>query len=164
EHRRRLLCAPPRRAGALGDGGRGVVAGGESQLCSVGNERVGNKNVRAVRRCCRATVDRCCRNATVEVVRNGGGGGGRSGGRALTRPDGVLIGATLFAARAVYELSAHHFNWRAAVKGGLLFVLVVGGHFTFRRLYYADWLPNTYYAKLGGESWWGMGFLYLATF
>ena len=28
------------------------------------------------------------------------------------------------------------------------FVVIVGAHLIFRRLYYGDWLPHTYYAKL----------------
>jgi arabinofuranosyltransferase len=83
---------------------------------------------------------------------------------ALTRPDGVLVGGTLFAARAVYEWWMRRLQWRAAAHGVLLFALVVGAHLAFRRLYYAEWLPNTYYAKLGGESWWAMGFLYFQAF
>jgi arabinofuranosyltransferase len=82
---------------------------------------------------------------------------------ALTRPDGVLLGGTLLAARAAYEWWRGRLEWRAAAKGLVLFALVVGAHVAFRRLYYADWLPNTYYAKLGGESWWDMGFLYFQT-
>src|SRR5207245_3510534 len=83
---------------------------------------------------------------------------------ALTRPDGMLIGGTLLAARAAYEWRARRLAWDAAVKGVLLFALIVGAHLAFRRAYYADWLPNTYYAKLGSGSWWDMGFLYFQTF
>ena len=42
--------------------------------------------------------------------------------------------------------------------------LLVGAHFAFRIAYYGDWLPNTYYAKVDGRSWWEMGFHYLACF
>src|SRR5206468_1806489 len=30
--------------------------------------------------------------------------------------------------------------------------------------YYGDWLPNTYYAKVGGRTWWDMGSKYLAMY
>src|SRR5262249_60874232 len=88
----------------------------------------------------------------------------RAGGSARAGPDGVLLGGTLFAGRAAYEWWTSRFDWRAAAKGVAVFALLVGAHLMLRRLYYADWLPNTYYAKLGGESWWDMGALYFATF
>jgi len=34
----------------------------------------------------------------------------------------------------------------------------------FRRLYYHEWLPNTWYAKVGGEFFWSYGLRFLAAF
>jgi arabinofuranosyltransferase len=81
-----------------------------------------------------------------------------------TRPDGVLIAASQFAARGLHECWRERRIPRGAVRGMLVFGAIVGAQFAFRKAYYDDWLPNTYYAKLGGESWWDMGFLYLLTF
>ncbi len=83
---------------------------------------------------------------------------------ALTRPDGILIAGAFFTARFVYEVWERRLDVRALAKGVLLFAAVVGAHFAFRFAYYGELLPNTYYAKLGGASWWDMGFLYLRTF
>src|SRR5262249_34956952 len=44
------------------------------------------------------------------------------------------------------------------------FGLIAAMHYLFRRLYYGDWLPNTWYAKVGGVTWWGMGGSYLEMF
>ena len=44
------------------------------------------------------------------------------------------------------------------------FAFLVGGHFLWRRAYYGYWLPNTYYAKVGGKLWWDSGLSYLAAF
>ena len=34
----------------------------------------------------------------------------------------------------------------------------------FRLVYYGEWLPNTYQAKVGGRFWWPMGWDYLQLF
>jgi len=83
---------------------------------------------------------------------------------ALTRPDGILVAAAFFAARFAYEAFERRLAAPALAKSVLLFSAVVGAHFAFRFAYYGELLPNTYYAKLGGASWWEMGFLYLRTF
>ncbi len=36
------------------------------------------------------------------------------------------------------------------VRDAILFAVVVGGVWIWRRSYYGEWLPNTYYAKMGG--------------
>lgn len=54
-----------------------------------------------------------------------------------------------FAIVAAYNLTVnrasrgHHF-----VTAAILFLVAVAGQTIFRRLYYGDWLPNTYYLKL----------------
>jgi len=55
-------------------------------------------------------------------------------------------------------------QWRHAITSVSVFAGIVGAHFVFRFLYYGAWLPNTYYAKIGGRSWWGMGAAYLGSF
>jgi arabinofuranosyltransferase len=40
---------------------------------------------------------------------------------------------------------------------------VVAAHFLFRRAYYGDWLPNTYYAKVGASRW-HLGFVHHGAF
>ena len=64
----------------------------------------------------------------------------------LTRPDGLLFAA----------LTAAWLGWRAA-RGegrpwGLLGLLLPLAHLLWRRSTYGVWLPNPYYAKVGG--WW----------
>jgi len=78
---------------------------------------------------------------------------------ALTRPDGLLIAAAAMTVAVVWRWRPRRAVLSAAIFGG-----VVGAHFLFRFLYYGAWLPNTYYAKIGGRSWWGMGVAYLASF
>jgi hypothetical protein len=69
----------------------------------------------------------------------------------LSRPEGVLY---VFAAGSVWCLA----KWRARQRLGLQeakiaawLVVVFGGYLLFRRGYFASWLPNTYYAKLGWD-------------
>lgn len=83
---------------------------------------------------------------------------------ALTRPDGLLLAGSLFAARAAYEWGHGYFRLGATARAVALFVAAVAVHFLWRFSYYGDWLPNTYYVKLGGRSWWDMGALYWRTF
>ncbi|MFQ5767325.1 MAG: glycosyltransferase family 39 protein [Acidobacteriota bacterium] len=83
------------------------------------------------------------------------GGGGRLpwsgllfGLAALTRPEGILIflvlgGLSLAAAgrRALNRQALH--RW-------ILFALPVALHLGFRRWFYGEWVPNTFFAKTGG--------------
>ena len=81
----------------------------------------------------------------------------------LTRPDALLITVSC-AAVALGVLRHRDASLRPLLIGAGLYVAIVGSHLTFRRLYYGDWLPNTYYAKVGGQDWDGEGFLYLEAF
>lgn len=83
---------------------------------------------------------------------------------ALTRPDGLLFwGATicfsstiiLFSPRTRLSVSER----RLAVLG----FLIVPVHLLWRRYYYHDWLPNTYYAKVH-HPWTEMGLRYLLSY
>jgi len=78
----------------------------------------------------------------------------------LTRPDGVLISLAAIAGMAL------RFRGRLGLRLVLvslgIYVFLVAGHFAFRLVYYGEWLPNTYYAKVGGRTSWDLGFAYLA--
>lgn len=82
---------------------------------------------------------------------------------ALTRPDGLLLAATAFAAAAAFLSRAGKLDPKAFLRRLAPFAILVGVHFAFRRAYYGAWLPNTYYAKVDG-TWWDAGFRYLAAF
>jgi arabinofuranosyltransferase len=83
---------------------------------------------------------------------------------ALARPDANLIFLCVLVVRLVHEQVSGRLRWRGALHGVALFALVVGAHQVFRLLYYGDWLPNPYYAKAAGQSWWDMGGVYLFSF
>ncbi len=83
---------------------------------------------------------------------------------ALTRPDGVLYAACIVLARIIWQMRDKTLTMRPLVIGAIAFLVPVGGQIAFRRMYYDDWFPNTYYAKVGGQSWWTMGGRYLACF
>ncbi|HJQ99541.1 MAG TPA: tetratricopeptide repeat protein [Candidatus Polarisedimenticolaceae bacterium] len=83
---------------------------------------------------------------------------------ALTRPDGLLIAVASMGLAGAWRLSRRAWSWRHAISSASVFAGLVGAHFAFRFLYYGAWLPNTYYAKIGGRSWWGMGTAYLGSF
>ncbi|MCX7624838.1 MAG: hypothetical protein N2Z21_01280 [Candidatus Sumerlaeaceae bacterium] len=62
------------------------------------------------------------------------------------RPDGVIL-HLLATVLALFRLK----NQRVILAHSLLlFALVFGGWTVFRRIYYGDWLPNTYYLKMTG--------------
>ncbi len=82
----------------------------------------------------------------------------------LTRPDGLLFSAMAFAAAAAMLAWRRRLDVVRHVRAWLPYMLLVGGHFAFRRWYYGVWLPNTYYAKVGGRFWWDAGFDYLQAF
>jgi arabinofuranosyltransferase len=82
----------------------------------------------------------------------------------LTRPDGLLIAGCAYLIAAGWLMrSGWPVLFRFARRQWPFLALVVL-HLGFRRLYYDDWLPNTYYAKVGGHHWWSSGFRYLAAF
>jgi hypothetical protein len=83
---------------------------------------------------------------------------------ALTRPDGVLFAGCVVLTRIIIQAFKRTLEWRPLLLGTAAFVLPVGGQFAFRRIYYDDWFPNTYYAKVGGQLWWEMGVKYLKCF
>lgn len=83
---------------------------------------------------------------------------------ALTRPDGLLVGGCAFLTAFAYRwLRSGRAPWRAALAWWPMALLVLG-HFAFRRAYYGDWLPNTFYAKVGARRSLDAGLRYLALF
>ncbi len=82
----------------------------------------------------------------------------------LTRPDGLLIALAALTTAGACLAARRRLNVRATAVSAAVFAVLVGGHYVFRRLYYGDWLPNTYYAKVGGRTWWDMGLVYLGMF
>ena len=80
-----------------------------------------------------------------------------------TRPDGLLVAGCAFLVAAVWLAHRRAELMRYAVRQ-LPFAGLVAAHLIFRRIYYGDWLPNTYYAKVGGHLWWSSGFRYLTAF
>lgn len=71
-------------------------------------------------------------------------------GLALTRPDALLYTAVFPLACLLREapLTFRNLARHAIVYGACVVVLYVG-YAIFRRAYFGDWLPNTYYAKPG---------------
>ena len=82
----------------------------------------------------------------------------------LTRPDGLLLSLAAFGAAGLYLARRRGSRVGRFVSELWPFMVLVVGHFVFRRLYYHEWLPNTYYAKVGGRLWWSSGLSYLAAF
>lgn len=83
---------------------------------------------------------------------------------ALTRPDGLLVGGCAFLTAFIYQWRCSgRAPWRTALAWWPM-ALLVGGHFAFRRAYYGDWLPNTFYAKVGAKHSLDAGLRYLALF
>lgn len=80
---------------------------------------------------------------------------------ALTRPDGLLLVAVTFVAAAL-EAWRRRTGFRALLLG-LAPLLTVFAHVLWRRSFYGEWLPNTYYAKVTG-AWPDAGLRYFACF
>jgi arabinofuranosyltransferase len=76
----------------------------------------------------------------------------------------LLIAACVGAALAAWRWNRlpQRLGWLARSLGVFLGLVVT--HLLFRRAYYGEWVPNTYYAKVGGSSWWAPGLEYLAAF
>ena len=83
---------------------------------------------------------------------------------ALTRPDGALVGGCAFLTAIAYRWRrGGRAPWRDALAWWPFAALVLA-QLGFRLAYYGDWLPNTYYAKVGSRHAWGAGAKYLALF
>lgn len=80
---------------------------------------------------------------------------------ALTRPDGLLLVAATVAAAALL-LARRRTTLRSVVLGALPLATVVALA-VWRRWFYGEWMPNTYYAKVV-EPWPEAGLRYAACF
>jgi arabinofuranosyltransferase len=78
---------------------------------------------------------------------------------ALTRPDGVVPAAVTgaFLLHDALRLRA----WRTLLAFALPFAVAFVPFLLWRHSYYGQWVPNTYFAKSGGEADWERGFVYL---
>jgi hypothetical protein len=76
----------------------------------------------------------------------------------MLRPDGAIFAVPMSLA----------FAGRGRRRGLLAYALtclpLLAGFDTWRRLYFGDWLPNTYYAKSAFSSWWSQGLIYFGYF
>ncbi|RMF92109.1 MAG: tetratricopeptide repeat protein [Nitrospinota bacterium] len=84
----------------------------------------------------------------------------------LTRPNGVLHGAVAFLLAAVWQRRERRERWQRLMGPAFLFLALPLAHLLFRWWYYGLPLPNTFYAKLGGDlpSLVPAGLLYLQRF
>ncbi len=80
---------------------------------------------------------------------------------ALTRPDGMAL-AFATAATGVLLVGQKRLSVRAFVAGAAP-LLVVALHLVWRRSFYGDWVPNTWFAKVG-DPWPEAGLRYLQLF
>lgn len=81
---------------------------------------------------------------------------------ALTRPEGLSLAGLAIGLEGLAALWARDRSLRHVALGAGLVVAIGGAHLAFRRAYYGEWLPNTYYAKVApGIDAWERGFRYL---
>ncbi len=74
----------------------------------------------------------------------------------LTRPDSLALMIIAFA----WFVWANRRCYKIILGYTLPSLIIVLSHFLWRKYYYGEWLPNTYYAKVG-EPWWDMGLTYI---
>lgn len=81
---------------------------------------------------------------------------------AMTRPDGLLFAAMLgvFVAHDAWRRRAV----RLVVAYAAPYLLVLLPYVLWRRAYYGYWVPNTFYAKSGGDPFWSQGLVYVRDF
>lgn len=82
----------------------------------------------------------------------------------LTRPDGLLISACALGVTVLWRWRVLRLRLAWVVTSAALYSVIVGSHYLFRFAYYGSWLPNTYYAKVDGRTWWEIGWPYLEAF
>ncbi|MEE9295225.1 MAG: hypothetical protein V3W34_09745 [Phycisphaerae bacterium] len=68
---------------------------------------------------------------------------------ALLRPEGIL---TAMALTAWLVVARGRTAWRLILAFLIPIVIIVGSHLLWRHHYYGDWLPNTFYVKVGTSS------------
>jgi arabinofuranosyltransferase len=83
----------------------------------------------------------------------------------LTRPEGVLIAATLFASGWLLMEETTKRYVLSSMGPALVYLLPVAAYMVWRVSYFGDWLPNTYYAKVAGSPYRIVrGLIYTAAF
>ncbi|HEU4419650.1 MAG TPA: hypothetical protein VFT55_11985 [Planctomycetota bacterium] len=80
---------------------------------------------------------------------------------ALTRPDGLLL--VVVTAAAAFAAALQRERRPGQVLAGLLPLALVLAHIAWRRSFYGEWLPNTYFAKVVA-AWPEAGLHYLTCF
>lgn len=89
---------------------------------------------------------------------------------ALMRPDHLLFwgcgGLSLLWCDLAYRDGTlwRRLRWIRYLRYSLPLLMLYGGYMVWRVQAYGDWVPNTYYAKSGGLSYWTQGGVYLASF
>ncbi len=78
---------------------------------------------------------------------------------AMTRPDGALPCA-VSGAFLLWD-ALRQGRWRSVVAFALPFVVVFVPFLLWRRAFYGQWVPNTFFAKSGGDPYPGQGLQYL---
>jgi hypothetical protein len=69
----------------------------------------------------------------------------------LIRPDAVLFAAASFIAALLTRGYRQQQPLSQLIKMALYFTALPLAHLIFRKAYYGEWLPNTFYAKLSGQ-------------
>jgi hypothetical protein len=69
---------------------------------------------------------------------------------ALTRPEGWMLFLVVAGLRGLELLRFRQVPGRPDRLWAALFAMPVAAHLVFRRSFYGDWLPNTFFAKTGG--------------
>jgi hypothetical protein len=79
---------------------------------------------------------------------------------ALTRPDGILFAVVVGA----WQLLRRDRSLKVTAAYAAAFLLLTAPFLLWRLAYYGDLLPNTYYAKSAGQSWYAQGWIYARLF
>jgi hypothetical protein len=77
----------------------------------------------------------------------------------MTRPEGGLWGVLAFAVLLVD--SGRSGAPQALRRYSVLALSLLLPHLLWRRFYYGEWVPNTYFAKSGEDPYWDQGFIYI---
>ena len=82
----------------------------------------------------------------------------------LTRPDGIVPAAAAFAFVAAGARAGRRPLGRDLLTFAALPLLILVPYLAWKLAYYGSLLPNTYYAKSGGGTWFRQGFVYIGLY
>lgn len=82
----------------------------------------------------------------------------------LTRLDGLIFVGVTFAFYFILRVRKKQIAWKCLCFWTLSFLIPFLVYFIWRWSYYGKFLPNTFYVKVGSESLYRQGFLYLFDF